>query len=95
MKFTTLASNAFDDVIVKLVLGAVVTDSMPSFAVELIGVKNIKSFAPMLALATVTVPATNVALPKYGPFNPARLLFAVSWSKVLYPNAFILCGANE
>jgi hypothetical protein len=64
MKFTTLASNAFDDLIVKLVLGMVVTDSMPSFAVESIGVRNIKSFAPMLALATVTVPATNVALPK-------------------------------
>ena len=61
MKFTTLASNAFDDLIVKLVLGMVVSDSMPSFAVESIGVRNIKSFAPMLALATVTVPYIPVA----------------------------------
>jgi len=78
IKFTTLASKAFDDLIVKLTPATVVTDSMPSFAVESIGVKNIKSFAPMLAFATVTDPDTSVALPKYGPFNPPRLLFAVN-----------------
>jgi hypothetical protein len=49
MKFTTLASNALDDCIVKLVLAMVVTDNSPSFAVESIGVRNIKSFAPNLS----------------------------------------------